>query len=44
MKVAHTVNIGGIVFNIDEDALAKLELYLKTIESHFSDEKERKEI
>ncbi|MDR4988739.1 MAG: PspC domain-containing protein [Bacteroidales bacterium] len=38
MKKTMTVNISGIVFNIDEDAYLRLNRYLDRIRSHFSDE------
>ncbi|PKP22176.1 MAG: hypothetical protein CVU05_04970 [Bacteroidetes bacterium HGW-Bacteroidetes-21] len=44
MKKTVTINLGGIVFHIDEDACNKLELYLKQIQSGITDESERKEI
>jgi len=36
MKKTFNANIGGIVFQIDEDAYMKLESYLKRIRSYFS--------
>ena len=44
MKKTFSINLNGIVFNIDEDAYDKLQLYLSSIERHFSKEEERKEI
>lgn len=44
MKKTITINLGGIVFNIDDDAYAKLKNYLDQIEHYFSGEKEGKEI
>ena len=44
MKRTTTVNIGGRVFNMDEDAHEMLEYYLASIAGQFEDEKERKEI
>ena len=44
MKKTFSINLNGIVFNIDEDAYDKLHLYLSSIERHFSKEEERKEI
>jgi phage shock protein PspC (stress-responsive transcriptional regulator) len=44
MKKTITINLGGAVFNIDEDAYILLSEYLERIESHFSDEGERNEI
>ncbi len=40
MKKTLTINLAGMVYNIDEDAYNKLRLYLENIELHFSDEKE----
>lgn len=44
MKKTFSINLNGIVFNIDEDAYEKLQSYLTSIERHFSKEEERKEI
>jgi phage shock protein PspC (stress-responsive transcriptional regulator) len=44
MKRTTTVNIGGQVFNMDEDAHEMLDFYLASIAGHFEDEKERKDI
>jgi phage shock protein PspC (stress-responsive transcriptional regulator) len=44
MKKTITINLGGVVFSIDEDAFELLKIYLDKIESHFSDEGERKDI
>ena len=44
MKKTFTVNLAGLVYNIDEDAYNKLKDYLNAIESFLSDENERKEI
>jgi phage shock protein PspC (stress-responsive transcriptional regulator) len=35
MKKNITVNIGGIIFHIDEDAYDRLETYLESIQQHF---------
>ena len=35
MKKTFTINISGIVFNIDEDAYEKLGSYLRKIKKHF---------
>ncbi len=40
MKKTLTINLAGMVYNIDEDAYNKLNAYLENIELHFSDEKE----
>ncbi len=44
MKRAISINLGGIVFNIDDDAYRELQTYLLQIESCFSDREESKEI
>lgn len=44
MKRAISINLGGIVFNIDDDAYRELQAYLTKIENCFSDREESKEI
>ena len=44
MKKTLTVNLGGIVFNIDEDAFAVLKSYLDTIKGYFGTSEGRDEI
>lgn len=44
MKKTFTVNLGNRVFHMDDDAYMHLREYLDTIESYFSDEKEREDI
>lgn len=44
MKKTVSINLNGILFNIDDDAYMKLEEYLNRIESHFSGQHESKEI
>jgi len=44
MKTTITINLGGIVFNIDDDAYKILHNYLLAIEKQFLDEEERKEV
>ena len=44
MKRTTTVNIGGRVFNMDEDAHNLLDYYLASVAGQFGDQKERKEI
>lgn len=44
MKKTITINLGGTVFSIDEDAYGLLKSYLEKIESYFSDEDDRNEI
>lgn len=43
MKRTTTINLGGIVFNIDEDAYQTLSNYLSQLERHFAED-EREEI
>src|SRR5262245_43055011 len=38
MKKTITINLGGTVFNIEEDAYEKLRSYLDSVKSHFADE------
>lgn len=44
MKKTLTVNLGGIVFNIDEDAYQLLDKYLINLRSHFKKQEEKDEI
>jgi phage shock protein PspC (stress-responsive transcriptional regulator) len=44
MKKTLSINLAGMVYNIDEDAYNMLNTYLKNIEMHFSDEKEVSDI
>jgi phage shock protein PspC (stress-responsive transcriptional regulator) len=44
MKKTIAVNLGGLVFNIDEDAYDVLKNYLQSIEGHFADIHEKKEV
>jgi phage shock protein PspC (stress-responsive transcriptional regulator) len=44
MKTTITINLGGIVFHIDNDAYEMLHAYLLAVEKQFFDENERKEI
>ena len=44
MKTTITINLGGIVFHIDDDAYEMLQTYLNAVEGQFLDENERKEI
>ncbi len=44
MKKTFTVNISGIIFNIDEDAFAKLDFYLKSLKEYFLDNESSDEI
>lgn len=36
MKKTLTINLGGLIFHIDEDAFNKLELYLRTLRNQFA--------
>jgi phage shock protein PspC (stress-responsive transcriptional regulator) len=40
MKKTLTINLAGLVFNIDEDAYYRLQDYLENIKTYFSEEKE----
>lgn len=44
MKTTITINLGGIVFHIDNDAYEMLHAYLLAVEKQFFNENERKEI
>ncbi|MGC9375884.1 MAG: PspC domain-containing protein [Bacteroidales bacterium] len=44
MKTTITVNLGGLVFHIDDDAYEMLNSYLIAIEKQFNSEAERKDI
>ena len=44
MKRTITVNLNGIVFNIDDDAYSLLDKYLKDIETHFANDEAKDEI
>jgi phage shock protein PspC (stress-responsive transcriptional regulator) len=44
MNKTISINIGGFVFNIEEDAYQKLYQYLNTIKKNFTSEEEREEI
>ena len=44
MKKTVSVNLGGFVFNIDEDAYNELQIYLSLIEKHFRHDQGRQEI
>lgn len=44
MKKNFTVNISGILFNIDEDAYQRLQAYLERLRRHFEDTSGRDEI
>ncbi len=40
MKKTLTINLAGLVFNVDEDAYYRLQDYLEKIKTYFSEEKE----
>jgi phage shock protein PspC (stress-responsive transcriptional regulator) len=44
MKTTITINLGGIVFHIDDDAYEMLHNYLIAVEKQFSGEEERREV
>lgn len=44
MKKTFSINLNGMLFNIDDDAYTMLEDYLKRIEAHFSGQDESEEI
>jgi DNA replication initiation complex subunit (GINS family) len=44
MKKNFTVNISGILFNIDEDAYARLQQYIDRLNKHFQNSQEGSEI
>lgn len=44
MKQTHTINLGGQVYHIDEDAYKRLKQYLDKLESQFKNEPEVAEI
>jgi len=44
MKKTNTINLGGIIFHIEEDAFVRLRNYLNAIRSHFSTSEGQDEI
>ncbi|MBT3945735.1 MAG: PspC domain-containing protein [Candidatus Marinimicrobia bacterium] len=44
MKKSNTINLGGIIFHVDEDAFTQLQNYLNTIRSYFSKSDGQEEI
>ena len=44
MKKTVNINLGGIIFHIDEDAFEKLNTYLSSIKLHYKDEEGCEEI
>jgi phage shock protein PspC (stress-responsive transcriptional regulator) len=44
MKITENINLGGLIFTIDNDALLKLQNYLNSIERYFGAKEESEEI
>jgi phage shock protein PspC (stress-responsive transcriptional regulator) len=44
MKLTENINLAGLIFTIDEDALLKLQNYLNAIERNYRTKEEREEI
>ena len=44
MKKTNTINLGGIIFHVDEDAFTQLQNYLNAIRSYFSKSDGQEEI
>ena len=44
MKKTFTININGLIFNIEEDAYELLHNYLVNLKKHFGDDEEGREI
>ncbi|HEX2921702.1 MAG TPA: PspC domain-containing protein [Bacteroidales bacterium] len=44
MKITVSINLGGISFNIDDDAYSELKMYLRNLELHFAAEEGSSEI
>ncbi|HLP73097.1 MAG TPA: PspC domain-containing protein [Bacteroidales bacterium] len=44
MKITVSINLGGMSFNIDDDAYAELKVYLKNLELHLAAEESSAEI
>jgi phage shock protein PspC (stress-responsive transcriptional regulator) len=44
MKKTNTINLGGIIFHIEEDAFTQLQNYLNSIRKHFSISDDQEEI
>lgn len=44
MKITENINLAGLIFTIDQDALLKLQNYLNSIERYFGAKEEREEI
>ena len=44
MKKTQTINLGKVIFTIDQDAYQKLDSYIRSLETHFSDKDDGGEI
>ncbi|MCH7762986.1 MAG: PspC domain-containing protein [Candidatus Marinimicrobia bacterium] len=44
MKKTNTINLGGVIFHIEEDAFTLLQKYLSSIKDHFSESEGQEEI
>ncbi len=44
MKITENINLAGLIFTIDDDALLKLQNYLNSIERYFAIKEEGKEV
>ena len=44
MKITENINLAGLIFTIDQDALLKLQNYLNSIERYFAIKEEGKEV
>ena len=44
MKKTNTINLGGIIFHIEEDAFIQLQNYLNAVGSYFSKSEGQEEI
>ncbi len=44
MKKTNTINLGGVIFHIEEDAFTLLQKYLSSIKDHFSESEGKEEI
>ncbi len=44
MKKTNTINLGGVIFHIEEDAFTLLQNYLSSIKDHFYESEGKEEI
>ena len=44
MKKTYTINLSGKIFHIDEDALEKLQEYINTLKTYYTQEEDGNEI